>query len=166
MRLLRQLFGPSPSQFRARLALESLDGRFSPSTITGTDTNPDSALTDPSALVIPVSAATTTTSTTPTYTANTAGTSPQIINFTWSEGTGAIVTFTGQVVDSAPAGLTVNFGGDPVSLENKTATTDANGNFSLTLIMKTNGTDNGTATAQTTDKQGLQSNMAMTVVSV
>ncbi|QJW99415.1 hypothetical protein [Frigoriglobus tundricola] len=166
MRFLRQMFGPSPTPLRARLTLEALDGRLPPSTITGTGTDP----LDSSALVIPVSAAsTTTTSSTPSTSAtptNAAVTQPQIINFTWSEGTGGIVTFTGQVIDPAPGGLTVSFGGDPESLQGVKTTTDANGNFSKTLIMKTNGTDNGTATAQTTDKQGLQSNIAMTYVIV
>jgi len=165
------MFGPSPTQFRARLTLEPLDGRLAPSTITTTNTD----TLDSSALVVPVAAATTTTSATttsatttaqPTGTSDTAVTQPKIINFTWSESVGGIVTFTGQVVDPAPAGLTVKFGGDPASLQGKTATTDANGNFSLTLIMQTNGTDNGLATAQTTDSQGLQSNMAMTYVTV
>lgn len=168
MRFLSHLFGPSPAPFRARLTLESLDGRLSPSSIPGT------VALDPAALVLPV-ATTSSTNALPVATANAntlvpadaAPAPPKIINFTWAEPSGGgIVTFSGQVVDPAPAGLTVKLGGDPKSLQGVTTVTDANGKFSKTLIMNTNGTDNGTATARTTNQQGVQSDYAMTYIIV
>jgi hypothetical protein len=88
-------------------------------------------------------------------------TGPQIVGFTAVEIGCGFWKFSGTVTDPNPAGLTVTFGGQPVSLNGHTATTDANGNFSFSIQLNTDGSDNGIVTAQTTDSQGLQSNVAM-----
>ncbi len=90
---------------------------------------------------------------------------PVIRNFGGAEGTSPQFTFSGVVSDTSPAGLTVTFGGIP-SLVGKTATTNADGSFSLTVSLNTNGSDNGTAWAQTTDWNGLTSTEATTSVVV
>ena len=82
---------------------------------------------------------------------------PEIVNFTATEGTNRYWTFSGQVIDETPAGLTVNFGGIP-SLEGATATTDTNGCFSYCVQLYSG--ESGTATAQTTDWWGQTSNVA------
>jgi len=86
---------------------------------------------------------------------------PQIVSFGAVEVVGGVWDFTGTVIDANPAGLTVSFGGEPVSLQGASTTTEANGNFIYATMLNTNGSDNGTATAQTTDGQGYVSNLAM-----
>jgi hypothetical protein len=91
--------------------------------------------------------------------AQVASSPPTITNFTAIHQYGTIWTFAGQVTDPSGAGqLTVTLGGLP-SLNNVTATVQDNGWFSVTVQLA-NG-ENGTATAQTTDWWGLQSNVAM-----
>jgi hypothetical protein len=68
--------------------------------------------------------------------------------------------FTGRVIDEAPGGLVVTFGGVP-SAAGQTATTNADGTFSLTLSMQTDGTDMGIVTAVTQDAAGQSSNVAV-----
>jgi hypothetical protein len=87
-------------------------------------------------------------------------TPPQIINFQAVEVSGGMWVFSGTVVDAQPGGLTVSFGGAPEALQGLTTTTDADGNFSIGVILNSNGSDTGTATAQTVDGQGLPSNVA------
>lgn len=82
-----------------------------------------------------------------------------ITNFGYAAA-GGLWTFSGHVDDDTPAGLTIRFGGAPASLQGKTAVTDSNGNFSLTLSLQTNGSDAGTATTDTTDPDGNNSNTA------
>jgi hypothetical protein len=67
---------------------------------------------------------------------------------------------TGRVFDESPGGLVVTFGGVP-SAEGQTATTNADGTFSLTLSMQTDGTDMGIVTAVTQDAAGQSSNVAV-----
>ncbi len=68
--------------------------------------------------------------------------------------------FYGTVIDDAPvAGLTIRFGG---IIDGKTTTVNADGTFEL-IVELPPGT-NGTATAQTTDGDGLDSNVAVTTV--
>jgi hypothetical protein len=86
---------------------------------------------------------------------------PQIINFQGVEVVGGLWRFTGDVIDQAPAGLVVRFGGEPVSLQGVTATTDANGHFDKSVLMNTDGSDNGAAATQTTDGAGVASNIAL-----
>jgi hypothetical protein len=85
---------------------------------------------------------------------------PQIVSFGAVEVGQGMWDFTGTVIDANPAGLTVKFGGEPESLQGTSTTTIANGNFDYATMLNTNGSDNGTATAQTTDGQGLASNVA------
>jgi len=89
-----------------------------------------------------------------------APTPPQIVNFMAVCNQGNLWEFSGDVQDRAPGGLTVTLGGQPASLQGVAVTTDANGHFDTVIAMQTNGNDSGTATAQTTDAQGLQSNVA------
>jgi hypothetical protein len=90
-----------------------------------------------------------------------ANTPPKIVNFQAIPGAGGFWTISGDVIDKAPGGLTVSFGGEPESLQNLKTTTDANGHFSLTLLLATDGSDSGLASAQTVDSQGLVSNIAL-----
>jgi hypothetical protein len=64
----------------------------------------------------------------------------------------------GQVTDESPGNLTVRFGGIP-SAQGQSTTTLADGSFSMILQVQTNGSDIGVVTAQTTDAQGLDSNV-------
>jgi hypothetical protein len=86
---------------------------------------------------------------------------PRVVNFGAAEIVGGLWRFTGDVADEAPGGLTIWFGGEPASLENATATTDANGHFDEVFILRTDGSDNGLASAETRDSQGLDSNVAV-----
>jgi hypothetical protein len=90
---------------------------------------------------------------------------PVIGGFTATEGANHVFTFSGAVTDQTPAGLTVSFGGIP-SLASQSTTVNADGSFSLTLQLQCDGSDNGTAWAQTTDWWGLQSNVATVSVIV
>lgn len=85
---------------------------------------------------------------------------PRISNFVGSQGAGNVWTFTGTVsAAGGSTGLTVNFGGDPVDVQNKTATVAAD--FTFTLIVQMNGTqnDNGVVWARTTDWWNQMSNL-------
>lgn len=64
----------------------------------------------------------------------------------------------GRVTDESPGGLTVHLGGIP-SAQGETMTTWEDGTFSMILYVKTDGTDVGVVSAQTTDAQGLASNV-------
>lgn len=85
---------------------------------------------------------------------------PRVINFQGVEVVGGLWRFTGDVIDESPGGLTVRFGGEPVSLQGVTTTTDANGHFDKSVLVNRDGSDNGLASAQTTDGAGLDSNVA------
>ena len=130
---------PTP-HLKTRLRLESLDSRCTPSSLSdlsGDDGSGTMYLAAP-----PENAA------------------PQIINFTGAEVVGGAWRFTGDVVDESPGGLTITFGGEPVSLQGETATTDGSGHFELSVLLHTDGSDNGLATARTVDNHGLASNVA------
>jgi len=90
-----------------------------------------------------------------------ANANPQVTNFQGVEVVGGLWRFTGDVTDEAPGGLTITFGGEPDSLQTKTATTDANGHFDVAFLMNTDGSDDGLASAQTVDGGGLASNVAL-----
>ena len=82
---------------------------------------------------------------------------PSITSFMAQRQLGNVWVFSGHVMDEYPAGLTVRLGGMP-SLNGVTVVTDANGDFSVTLQLQDG--EGGTATAQTTDWWGLDSNVA------
>ena len=157
MQLVRRLFGPRSPQTRARLTLEALDLRLSPSTlfdpITGVPI-PDSGGpgTDPGnpVLIAPI--------------APPANSAPRVINFAGVEVVGGLWRFSGDVIDEAPGGLTVTLGGEPASLQGKAIVTDANGHFDKAFLLNTDGSDNGLTEAQTVDAGGLQSNVALTII--
>jgi hypothetical protein len=87
---------------------------------------------------------------------------PVISNFTASQGSGNLWTFTGQVTDDqSVAGLVVTLGGLP-SLNGVTATVNSQGWFSITVRLQAG--ESGTATAQTNDWWGMASNTAWTTV--
>jgi hypothetical protein len=131
--------------WRARLRLESLEIRDCPSA--------GQALAP---LALAPSGQTASALTQPT-----AHSAPVISNFTATQGSNNVWTFTGLVTDDSPAGLTVNFGGLP-SLQDKTATVGADGRFSLTVALAQG--ESGEATAQVTDWWGLTSNLAWVMV--
>jgi hypothetical protein len=137
-----RLRGPSAAGRRARLSLETLDGRV---------------LLDATPLDQPSPSPTGDTSPAPVA-------PPQITGFTATEVSTGLYLFSGTVVADHPEGMTVTFGGAPVSLEGKTTTVLADGTFSLLVSMQTDGSDDGTATAVCTDEYGQVSNTATTLV--
>src|SRR5439155_25577380 len=117
---LLSLFGrpsrPAPIR-RARLVLESLDGRFCPDI--NDPLNPGGGsdyLSNP-----------------PT------DNPPVIIDFKATEVAPGMVTFTGTVVDEDPGGLTVTFHGPQVAIDGRTTVTHPDGTFSLTVVFRTDG---------------------------
>jgi hypothetical protein len=82
---------------------------------------------------------------------------PRIVVYCSEIGLGQFRIY-GQVTDESPGGLTVRLGGIP-SAQGTTMTTWADGSFSMILTVQTNGSDIGVVTAQTTDAQGLNSNV-------
>jgi hypothetical protein len=92
-------------------------------------------------------------------------TAPNISNFVGKESAGDWWTFTGKVTyGQTLQGLTVNFGGQAVSLQGKTTTVDANGNFSFSIQLDGTENDNGLVSATITDWWGQRSNTALTNV--
>ncbi|MBY0457135.1 MAG: hypothetical protein K2V38_07350 [Gemmataceae bacterium] len=135
---------------RARLAVESLDGRLAPS---------DLGLNDPTVVntsnnnapVIPA----------PQSPENAA---PRVVNFKAIGGVGTWFTFQGKVLDANPGGLTVTLGGSPVTIRGQKLTTDANGNFEKAFELTNRNDDGGEASAVTVNAAGVQSNEALTLV--
>ena len=82
---------------------------------------------------------------------------PQIEVFCEEVGIGQWRVY-GQVTDENPGNLTVHLGGIP-SAVGKTMVTASDGSFSMILYVETDGTDVGVVSAQTTDAQGLDSNV-------
>jgi len=140
----RQPVRPRPV-LRTRLRLESLDDRAVPSSLF--DGEPPLMLGgDMGGLPAPVNVA------------------PRIINLVGVETDLGWYRFTGRVVDSATVGgLVVTFAGVP-SLQGETTTTAADGTFTLTVRVRTDGTDAGEVRAQTT-ADGLTSDEASCYIS-
>ncbi|HEY1187207.1 MAG TPA: hypothetical protein VGE74_06085 [Gemmata sp.] len=138
----------TPPRNRARLSLEAFGPRLAPSSLLGTDTlDPTLGTQFGGDLVLRM-----------------APEAPRLTNFVGIEIVGGLYRFEGDVIDLAPAGLTVTFGGEPDSLQGVTATTDANGHFDKVVPMKTDGSDNGTASAQTVNAAGVASNLALAII--
>ena len=89
---------------------------------------------------------------------------PVIDRFDPSEVAHGWYQITGHVTAANVAGLVVRFDGIP-ALIGRTATCDANGNFTLVFQVQTNGNDRGTVSAQTTDANGRDSNLALAFIS-
>jgi hypothetical protein len=89
---------------------------------------------------------------------------PLITNFTWTVGAGGMTTFSGRVLDQSAPGLTVSFGGEPVSMQNQKVTVDADGWFHFSIKLNGAATDNGAVTAVVTDWWGLKSPVAQCFV--
>jgi hypothetical protein len=87
---------------------------------------------------------------------------PVIVDFTGSTEADNVWLFHGRVTDESAPGLVVRLGGIP-SLENVTATVGEDGWF--TVAVQLGEADFGTATAQTTDWWGLDSEIATCLVS-
>jgi hypothetical protein len=151
MRSFRHTPRPSPSRLQVRLTFEALDSRLSPSSLVF-----DPILYSPTDPV--QSGGVETGSQSVSLTPNAA---PRVVNFTAVEIVGGLWRFTGDVIDEAPGGLTITFGGEPDSLQGVTTTTDANGHFDIVLELNTDGSDNGLASAQTVDAGGRASNVAL-----
>jgi len=81
---------------------------------------------------------------------------PTITNFTGMANLSNIWVFSGTVNAPSPAGLVITFGGLP-SLAGKTAVVQADGTFQLTVQLQPG--ESGTATAQTTDWWGQNSDV-------
>src|SRR5262245_11741405 len=132
-------------QFRARPHLESLEGRDQPSSLTDDPTPPDPAPLDDPIMVT--------------------NAPPQIVNFNAEQVGNGLYIFTGQVIDEAPGGRVVTFGGGVPTVAGQTVVTNTDGTFSLTIRLRTDGTDTGTVSVTTVDAQGLPSNEALVYVS-
>lgn len=141
---LRRSPRPAAAPFRARLTLESLDQRLAPSDLPPVPGDPPENETY--------------------FPAPPTNAPPQIINFSAAHIVGGAWRFTGDVIDEFPSGLTITLGGAPDSLQGVTTTTNASGHFEIVVFLNTDGTDSGTATAQTVDNIGQQSNLAMYIV--
>jgi hypothetical protein len=81
---------------------------------------------------------------------------PSILNYSATEVGNGLFQVTGQVSDTNPGNLSVTFGGT-TSDTGATATTNADGTFSETVQLSTNGNNAGYLTATATDNQGLSS---------
>ena len=81
---------------------------------------------------------------------------PVIVNFSAREIVNGLFLIQGKVIDEAPGGLVVRFGGG-TSANGLTVTTTADGTFSEIVQLRVDGTDSGFLTATTTDTQGLVS---------
>lgn len=88
---------------------------------------------------------------------------PQIQDFTASQGTGNMWTFSGKVVDEAAQGLTVVLTSGMPDLLSKYVTVAADGTFSVTVALS-NPLDHGTVGAACTDWWGAQSDDAYALV--
>jgi hypothetical protein len=88
---------------------------------------------------------------------------PKIDTFTAAEIGHGWYTFSGHVTSANPAGLVITFNGVPC-LVGRTTTVEADGTFSMTIQVATNGSDIGTISAQTS-QNGMLSNLAMTYMS-
>jgi hypothetical protein len=121
--------------------MESLDGRDTPS-VTVPDTFPVGGTT-PSEVVQ----------------SDNKNNPPVITDFVVQEvGFGTFV-ITGRVADENPGGLTVTIGGS-TSCTGQTTTTNADGTFTITVRLRTDGSDEGWITAVAEDAGGLESNEA------
>jgi hypothetical protein len=116
---------------RARLSLETLNPRLAPSGSGGDDWDYISVPDAP----------------------------PRIVDFAAVQVSGGLYTFSGRVLDESPAGLTVTFGGSPLTMNGVTITTESNGFFSVTKTLQRDGSDTGAVTALTRDVGGQQSNV-------
>ena len=133
-----------PNRFRSlKLGLEELCPRAMPS---GIDDPPAPPNSEPAVVAPPP-----------------AQTAPVIDNFDAIEVGHGFYKITGHVTAANVNGMVVNFAGIP-SINGKTAVCDANGNFTLVIAVKTDGSDRGGISAQTTDANGRQSNLALAFV--
>lgn len=154
----------SASPSRTRLTLEALDLRLPPSSLVGTladDQLPDPPPPTDTSLYTPGA----TEEEDDRFLTDGDGVpnaAPEIVDFAAVEVVGGLWRFTGDVIDEAPGGLLITFGGEPDSLQDKTTTTDANGHFDVAFLLNTDGSDNGLASAQTVDNRNLASNVALT----
>ncbi len=85
---------------------------------------------------------------------------PHIENFFCSEQPDGWYRFSGQVYDESPNGLTVSFGGAPITLQGDSCQVLLDGSFAIRIKLNGTQTDEGTATAVVTDWWGLTSNTA------
>jgi hypothetical protein len=138
--------------FRTRLTLESLDLRAAPASLSGTDSDVVHYPTDGTSDVVLVADQ--------GGTDSRAAAAPRITGFAGEEERRGWYVFTGRVTADQPGGLTVTFRGVP-SLEGKTVVTASDGTFELRVEVQTDGSDEGTVTAQTTDANGVPSNVAV-----
>lgn len=137
-----------PNRFRGfKLGLEELCPRAMPSGIDypPAPSNPEPAVTAPPPAPVP------------------AQTAPVIDNFDAIEVGHGFYKITGHVTAANVNGMVVNFAGIP-AINGKTAVCDANGDFTLVIAVKTDGSDRGGISAQTTDANGHQSNLALAFV--
>ena len=81
---------------------------------------------------------------------------PVIVNFEARAIGNGWFLITGRVIDEDPGGLVVTLGGT-TSAAGRTVATAADGTFSLTVSLRTDGSDVGFITATTVDRQGLVS---------
>lgn len=88
---------------------------------------------------------------------------PVIQNFTATQGTNNVWTFTGRVVDEAASGLTVTLTSGMPSLSRLTTTVAADGTFTI-VVQLNDPLDCGTVCADVTDWWGVAASQVSTVV--
>jgi hypothetical protein len=92
-------------------------------------------------------------------------TAPVITSFQATEGQNGVWTFSGTVTwNRSFTSMTVNLGGQLVSLQNVSTTANGTGTFSVNVTLDGQPDDNGLATAVAVDPWGLQSNTATATV--
>jgi hypothetical protein len=137
IRLFRWADAERPSSTRAVLRLVDLEGRAHPS---GTGDAAPPPPDPPAGQEAP-----------PPRPANQP---PLIEGLNAREFANGVFVVTGRVLDERPGGLTVWLGG-VTSASGYCAVTDADGYFSVTITLRTDGTDTGNLTATVTDGGGL-----------
>lgn len=84
---------------------------------------------------------------------------PVIEDFTSYEIMPNLFCFSGRVVDENPGNMLVTLGGDTVSIQGFTLTTDEYGYFSTMIYLQGDGTDTGNVTATVFDDESQMSNV-------
>jgi hypothetical protein len=98
-------------------------------------------------------------------TATLTDTAPVITSFQAIEEQNHIWEFKGTVTWNRPFGsMIIDFGGQPVSIQNQSTTAKSTGSFDLCLQLNGKSTDNGTVGCWALDCWGVQSQVAMAMV--
>lgn len=150
-----------PATLRTALTLTALDCRNAPSNLMGTDVSTDPTneyYLPPIVGTLGVEGQSYSQAGSNTDLPANANKPPVIYITSVVRNAGGTVTISGYVQDENPATLTVSFGsGQIAAINGQSVTTNASGAYSITI--DPNG-ETGEFSAQTTDREGLESNVA------